>query len=176
MENSKENNKTEERWTFEKVWAMFEETNRQIKEVTKNIYGISISNGAMAEEAVYNALKRDMNFGGMYFDDISRNVKRESFKKNLQAEFDAVLKNGSTLAIIETKYKVQSKDVYELATTKLENYKKLFPEYSDYDILLGVGGMSFEDAAIQEAKTLGIGIIKIVGDKIEYYTENIKKY
>ena len=36
--------------------------------------------------------------------------------------------------------------------------------------------MSFEDKAIAEAKENGIGIIKVVGDKVEYYTEGIKIY
>jgi hypothetical protein len=41
---------------------------------------------------------------------------------------------------------------------------------------LGVGGMSFYKDAIEKAKQKGIGIIKVVGDKVEYYTENVKKY
>jgi hypothetical protein len=36
--------------------------------------------------------------------------------------------------------------------------------------------MSFEDDALIAAKEKGIGIIKILGDKLEYYTENIKTY
>jgi len=48
--------------------------------------------------------------------------------------------------------------------------------FSDYKIILGVGGMSFEDEAITAAKEKGIGIIKVVGDKLEYQTENIKMY
>ena len=48
--------------------------------------------------------------------------------------------------------------------------------FSDYKIILGIGGMSFEEDAINAAKEKGIGIIKILGDKLEYYTENIKMY
>ena len=36
--------------------------------------------------------------------------------------------------------------------------------------------MSFEDNAIDEAQNNGVGIIKIVGDKVEYYTDGIKIY
>jgi len=36
--------------------------------------------------------------------------------------------------------------------------------------------MSFEKDAIDEANKSGVGIIKGVGDKVEYYTEGIKEY
>jgi len=36
--------------------------------------------------------------------------------------------------------------------------------------------MSFEKDAIDEANKSGVGIIKVVGDKVEYYTEGIREY
>jgi len=38
-------------------------------------------------------------------------------------------------------------------------------------ILLGIGGMSFDDDAIKEAEEYGVGIIKVIGDKVEYHTD-----
>ena len=72
--------------------------------------------------------------------------------------------------------KVDKKDVRELITKKLHYFKQYFPLDIDYKIILGVGGMSFDDEAIEEAKRNGVGIIKVVGDKIEYHTEGIKTY
>ena len=42
--------------------------------------------------------------------------------------------------------------------------------------MLGIGGMSFEDRAIEEAKQQGIGIIKVKGKKVEFHTEGIRIY
>jgi hypothetical protein len=39
-----------------------------------------------------------------------------------------------------------------------------------------VGGISFDKNAIDTAKAKGIGIIKVIGDKVELYTEGIKTY
>jgi hypothetical protein len=59
---------------------------------------------------------------------------------------------------------------------KLSYFRQYNPKFNNYKVLLGIGGMSFENEAIIEANKKGIGIIKIVGDKVEYQTENVKIY
>jgi hypothetical protein len=62
-------------------------------------------------------------------------------------------------------------------TTQADIFRKLFPTYINHKIILGIGGLSFEnDSVIEEAKKQGIGVIKIVSDMVEYHTENIKKF
>ena len=151
------------------------ETDKIIKELSKNIGGIANSNGAMAEEMIYNALDRNKTFGGIKFDDIDRNVKLHLKKLNLKGEFDVVLENGDTLAIIETKYKVQKEHIPQILKMP-DNFRKLFPIFKDYKIILGVGGMSFDDDVPEDAIKNGIGIIKIVGENVEFYTDNIKMF
>ena len=151
------------------------ETDRLIKENSKHIFGISESNGKMAEDFIYNSLEKSMSFAGIQFDDIGRNWKLHLKKHNLKGEFDVVLENGDTLAIVEAKYKVQKEHITKLLNTP-DNFRKLFPMYKDYKIILGVGGMSFDDEVQEEATKNGIGIIKILGDKIEFNTEIINIY
>jgi len=136
------------------------ETDKKIKELTKNVYGISMSNGMMAEEIIFNSLEKDMTFAGVKFDEIMPRVPIVDGFKTL-TDLDAVMLNGDSIAIIEE---------------KVNYFKQYFPEFSKYKILLGVGGMSFDDDAIEEAKYKGVGIIKVVGDKVEYHTEGIKEY
>ena len=69
---------------------------------------------------------------------------------------------------------MKSGDVSKLATTQVEKFRKLFPEYSSYKIMLGIGGTSFESRAIKEANQQGIGVIKVIGKKAEFQTEGIK--
>ena len=149
---------------------------KHLKEIQQKIGGIDESNGLMAEEMIYNSLEKDMTFGGIKFDDIDRNVKLKSKFLNLQGEYDVVLKNGDTIAIIETKYKVRKENIEKILNKQLSDFRILFPMFSNYKILLGVGGMSFDKNAEEEAKKAGVGIIKILGDKIEYYTEGIRMY
>ena len=153
-----------------------EESDKEMKKLRQLVGGISESNGAMAEEMIYNSLKKDKTFAGITFDEIDRNLKMKLKKFNLEGEFDVVLQNCNTLAIIETKYKVRVEDVSKLVDKKVNDFRKLFPVFNDYKIVLGIGGMSFEGQAEDVANENGVGIIKIVGDKVEYYTDKIKVY
>ena len=153
------------------------ETDRQITRISKEIGGITRSNGKMAEEMIANSLKKDMVFAGIRFDDMIRNQKKYSKKLDLKGEFDIVMYNCEIIAIIEAKYKVDELDVANLIDKKkVEKFRLLFPEYRDYKIMLAIGGGSFEGKAEEEAEKRGIGIIKVVGDKVEYYTEGIRVY
>ena len=150
------------------------DTDKKIKELTRNIGGVSESMGRAAEEMIYNSLEKDMTFAGIDFYYIDRNKKRKIKSLNLEGEFDIVLTNGDTIAIIETKHQVRKRDVSKLATTQVDKFIKLFKEYENYNIVLGVGGVVFDSDAEQEAEENGVGVIKIINDKVEYFTDGIK--
>jgi hypothetical protein len=148
-----------------------------IKETNRHINGIAKSNGDMTEEAIFNALGQDLSFAGVQFDDIGRDWKKYIKKLDIRGQYDVVLENGDTVALIEAKYKVRKEDITDLFTKEVtDKFRKLFPLYVNHKIILGVGGMSFDDDALDEASKNGVGIIKVVGDKVEYYTEGIKTY
>jgi hypothetical protein len=152
------------------------ETNKQFQAMQKEIGGIGESNGAMTEEMIYNVLEKDKTFAGIKFDYIRKNVPIQTEDLRTLTELDILMVNGNTISIIEAKYKVEKKDVTELVKNKLSDFRQCYPKYSDYKILLGVGGMSFTNKALEVAKKQGIGIIKVVGDKVEYNTNNITIY
>ncbi|MCL2039098.1 MAG: hypothetical protein FWG85_01555 [Bacteroidetes bacterium] len=152
------------------------ETNKKIKELTRNIGGIAEGNGKMAEQMIYNSLEREMKFAGIEFYDIERNKHKKIKSLNLEGEYDIVLTNGDTTGIIETKYQVRKKDILKLITTQVENFRKLFKEYENYKIILGVGGIFFDADAEKEAKEKGIAVIKVTTENVEYFTEGIRIY
>ena len=158
-----------------KIEENFEKLGKYINSVCGDVEGMKKSNGLVAEEFIYNALAKDMTFGGVVYDDITRNMKRKSKSQNLEGEFDVVLTNGDTLLIIEAKQKVRRDDVSKLIT-KPSDFRILFPMYNDYKILLGIGGLCFENDVIEDAQNQGIGIIKVDSDKIECHTDNLKMY
>ena len=152
------------------------EWDKKMKELREEIGGIGRSNGAVAEETIYNSLENNMTFAGINFHDIDRNWNRKKTALKLHTEVDIVLVNDDTLALIETKYKVRDKDVTKLVETIQKKFRILYPQYSGYKLILGIGGMSFEKQAIDEAEKNGVGIIKVVGDKVEYNTDGIRVY
>jgi hypothetical protein len=148
---------------------------KKMDRMSSEICGIGRSNGAMAEESIFYVLERDMTFCGIKFDEIKRNVVIAN-ELNTLTDLDVVMVNGETIAIIEIKYKVDKDDVIELLSEKLVYFRQYFPKFNNHKVVLGVGGMSFENPALKMAKKNGIGIIKIIGDKIEFNTNNIKIY
>ena len=146
------------------------------KEMQKKIGGIGESNGDVAEEAIYNVLKKDMTFAGIKFDFIRNNIQLQSEDHRTLTELDLLLVNGDTVSLIETKYKVEQKDISYLINKQLPYFRECHPKYDNHKIVLGIGGLSFDSDAELYANANGIGIIKVIGDKIECYTEGIRMY
>jgi len=158
----------------EKEWAEIKEAQ---KRTDKQIGAIANSNGRMAEQMVFNSLERKMTLAGIKFNRIELNKNGHNKELNLKGEYDIVMTNHTTVALIEAKHNVNKNDVYNLAKEEvIENFRLLFPEYKNYKIMLAIGGASFEKNVEKEAKENGIGVIKVVGDKVEYYTEGIRIY
>ncbi|GHV68095.1 hypothetical protein FACS1894199_14820 [Bacteroidia bacterium] len=144
------------------------------KEMSKEIGGISNNNGYFAEEYFINALQKKKTFAGIRYDYVDPNMKHRL--GNVQDEFDIVMFNGSSIAIIEIKYRVQLDFLTTLTTKKVENFRTLFPYYAKHKIYLGIASMSFNKKVIMGAKKLGIGMLKPQGDTLECDTEHIKAY
>jgi hypothetical protein len=79
------------------------------------------------------------------------------------------------VAIIEAKYKAHENDV-PATLKKADTFRKLFPDYKNFKIYLGLASMSFYPALEEECKKQGIAIIKQVGDKVVIYDENLKTF
>ena len=161
--------------TDKRLEKMFAETDKRIKAVNKQIGCVSDSIGEATEETIYNVLETDMTFANIKFDYMKQKVPVMEGLNTL-TELDILMVNGSTISIIEAKHKVEKKDVTELIKNKLPYFRQCFPDYKKHKIVLGIGGMSFQKSALEEAKKNGVGIIKAIGEKVEFYTEGIKMF
>jgi hypothetical protein len=185
--------------TFEKVWEMFQETDRKFQEtdremkemarkadlsmerleqtvanVSRQLGGMANSDGDAAEEIFATSLESKMMFAGQHYDAIDFKVKRTV--RGLRGEFDIVLYNGAAVAIIEVKHKACQADLEKLVTKKLPDFRALFPQYRDHAVYLGIGSMSFDERVCAKARELGIGILRQKGDTIEADTGNVRAY
>ncbi|GHV68558.1 hypothetical protein FACS1894199_15970 [Bacteroidia bacterium] len=162
----------------EKESAEWHASWKELKEyqanVSKEIGGIASNNGYFAEEYFINALQKKKTFAGIRYDHVGPNIK--AFDGTLQDEFDIVMYNGSSIAIIEVKYRVHPDFLTTLTTKKVQNFRKLFPKFAKHKIYLGIASMSFNAEVIIGAKKLGIGMLKPQGDTLECDTEHIKAY
>jgi len=160
--------------TPESVWAILMENAKQIKELQKTVGGISDNQGKFAEEYFFNSFESGKtNFFGEKFDEIAKQLKNRW--QGVEDEYDIVLYNHVSVAIIEVKYKAHTKDI-PAVLKKAETFRLLFPQYKDFRIYLGLASMSFYPELEQECIEQGIAVIKQVGDTVVINDTNLKTF
>jgi len=174
--------------TPESIWAILQETNeiltrtarrqaetdRQIDKLQKTVGGWANNHGTFAEEYFFNSFERGLqNFFGENFNEIQKNVS--SVWQGLKDEYDIVLYNHSSVALIEVKYKAHINDI-PAVLKKAETYRILFPNYKDFKIYLGLASMAFYPELEQKCINEGIAVIKQVGDKVVINDKHLKVF
>jgi hypothetical protein len=153
----------------------FAETERFFKETRREIAGITKSNGEIAEEYFANSFLKDLHFAGQEFDSLAANMNKKMKKINLQGEFDLVLFNCTSIAIIEVKYKAEKKHIEKLLN-KPQIFKQLFPEYANFNIFLGLAGLSMKPEVESEAIEQGIAVVKQLGENMVVFDKHLKMF
>jgi hypothetical protein len=153
----------------------FKETDQLIKNLSKLVGGISNSNGEMAEEYFYNAFKADKTFANEKFIKIKRNL---AFKRDdVEAEFDLLLFNGKSAAIIEVKYNAKPENIsVKKIISRVDIFKILYPEFKTFNIYLGVAAMSFRKGLEERLHRNGIATIRPIGKKIVKFDKTVKVF
>jgi Holliday junction resolvase-like predicted endonuclease len=147
---------------------------KSLEELKEMLGGSLKNNGFFAEEYFYNALNASRSFGNIKYDVVDKNMGTN--KGKVRDEFDVVMLNGSSVAIIEVKYRVHQSLLEKLTTQKVQNFRAIFPKYAKHKIYLGIASMSFNDVVVAQAKQLGIGLLRPKGGIVECDTEHIKAY
>ena len=161
----------ESRINFDREMKEFKEG---MKELQKYTGSMGNNHGLFAEEYFFNSFDQSkLNFFGEQFDSITKNLNRK--QNGIKAEYDIVLYNHTSVALIEVKYKALEEDI-PLVIKKAETFRILFPYYKDFKIYLGLASMSFsrkfEDKCVKE----GIAVIKQVGDTMVINDAHLKVY
>ncbi len=156
--------------TDEELRNMFKKVDERLDKVARQLGGIGNNQGDVAEEYFVNSLKEKLQIAGIDFDYLIPNYKIES--KKFRDEFDILLVNGSSVAIIEVKYKIHPNDVDKLEK-KIQNLKKL-PQYRGYEVYAGVAGFKIPDEVIEKALQRGYFVLQRKGDVIQTYTNLLK--
>ena len=151
------------------------EFDRRAKKLDEQIGGISNSQGMFAEDFFFNSLDNsDKKLFGEQFDSC-HNHKFHDKKKHKKGQFDVVLVNGKTMALIEVKFKARKKNIHELID-KVADFKEYFPLYQSHQLYLGIAAMTFEDDVEKESLEHGIAIFKQIGETVEIYDQNLKVF
>jgi Holliday junction resolvase-like predicted endonuclease/Sec-independent protein translocase protein TatA len=145
-------------------------TDEKLKKLGVLTGNISNSQGEVAEEYFINALKANPQIGKQRFDIIDTNTKRHI--GSIQDEFDIILINGDSVAIVEVKYKLHPKDIERLEQKK-ESFRKLFPAYSGYKLYMGLASFKVPQEIYKRIEEKGYFLLQRNGDVIESYTDHL---
>jgi len=150
------------------------EASATVKEVSRQLGGISDNQGYHAEQFFQDVFKKKLEFGGIKYDEMIPNLAYRG--KRTQIEFDIALVNGSSVALIEAKNRIYPNFVNALAEERIEKFRKFFREFDGYDVYLGIAGFSFCDEVLDRASSYGVGVIKQVGEGVEVRADNLRVY
>lgn len=144
--------------------VLMAETTRKLDKASALLGNIGQNQGAVAEEFFFNSLQAKPVLGGVQYDDIFSNV--HSFNGKLQNEYDVVMVNGKSVALIEVKYVVHPDDI-EKTIKGIANYRTLFPQHKDFAIYGAIAGFKIPQDVVDSAKEQGLMVLKRVGDVME---------
>jgi len=162
--------------TAKEAAARQEENDRMIKELTRRMGGVDDNIGSHAEQFFQNILKGKLTFAGQKYDKMIPNLECFGEHGVSLIEFDIVLVNGKSVAIIETKHRIHPKFVKQLVEERLPKFREFCPEYSKHKAYLGIAGFSFSKKVLEEAEKYGICLLRQVGDSVEIKADNLRVY
>ena len=149
---------------------------QQMKEVRQEIGGIGRSQGEVAERYFFHAIKKNMQLLHIDLREIERNLNRYRKELDLREEYDLVLTNTDVLVVVEIKYKFRKMEVEKFYERKLPNFRLMFPERKNYQIIGAIAGFAFEKECIELATQYGFLVLTREGKHLEILNENIKLY
>ncbi len=149
------------------------ELTQSIKDTRSEVDGVGKSQGMVAEEFYANTLTLNPQIGKLKFDQVQTNVKIG--KGHDEAQFDVMLINGNSVAIVEVKYRAQLKNLKQLDNQMIE-FRKRMPAYDKYKLYGGIAGFSVPDDVVQSAHDKGYFVLKRTGDAFAVDTQGMKAF
>ena len=165
--------------TFEKVWEMFQETDRrmketdrrmketdrQMKETDRQIGKLGNRFGELVEHLVAPSIMEKFNALNFNFENISQNHKIME-KGQFLAEIDILLENGDTVIAVEVKSKPLQNDVDE-HVTRMEILRRRADIRQDRRKFQGaIAGAIMNEPVRAYAHKTGFYVIEQTGDTV----------
>jgi hypothetical protein len=147
---------------------------RRMKKMEETMGNWSNNHGSFAEEYFFNSFENgQQDFFVEHFNEIRKKINPK--EKNLEDEYDIVMYNDSSVAIVEAKFKAHKNDISQVLK-KAETFRILCPSYKDFKIYLGLASLSFYPELEEECTRQGIAVIKQVGDSVVINDTNLKVF
>ncbi|MDR1950267.1 MAG: hypothetical protein LBQ38_12815 [Spirochaetaceae bacterium] len=159
---------------FEKVWAMFQETDRRFKETDRKmqetdrkISKLGDRLGDLVEHLVAPNILEKFNDLGYRFGKAGTNVRFKDSNLVPVAEVDILLENGDVSLAVEVKAKLTIPDVQE-HMARMEKLRSYADEHGDQRKLMGaVAGAIIPEGVKPFAIRNGFYVLEQTGDTVK---------
>ena len=158
-----------------KTDAQIAKTDALVSDISRQ-YGNNINNQSRrAEEFFVNAIRKlKLQLAGVKFKNITANITRQTDSSGI--ELDALLISGEVVAIMEVKTNLHIKDVKEVYDKRIPNFRKIFSEHQDKDLLVIVAGLSIEKDALEKAHEYGFICLQPDNQQIAIDASHSKRF
>ena len=158
-----------------KTDAQIAKTDALVSDISRQ-YGNNINNQSRrAEEFFVNGIRKlKLRLAGVKFNNITANVARKTDSSGI--ELDALLINSEVVAILEVKTNLHIKDVKEVYDKRIPNFRKIFSEYQDKDLLVIVAGLGVEKDALEKAHEYGFICLQPDNQQIAIDASHSKRF
>jgi hypothetical protein len=166
--------------TFEKVWTMFQETDRKFQETARRfqetdrkfqetdrkISRLGSRLGELVEELIFPNILEKFNKLGYDFGKAATNVRYKTPQGQFIAEVDILLENGDTALAVEVKTTLTDNDVRD-HLARMEKLRGYADAHQDRRKLLGAvaGAIAPEEVKAFAVKS-GFFVLEQTGDTI----------
>jgi hypothetical protein len=162
-----------EHLTFEKVWAMFQETDKRFeemrqaqKEASRIVGNLGNKLGIVVEHLVLANIREKFNALGYEFTKAGPSVLIEDRKKQIITQIDAMLENGEFALAIEVKTQLNVGHIDE-HIERMEKLRRYADDRGDKRKFLGaVAGAIVADNVKEYALKKGFYVIRQSGDTV----------
>ncbi len=171
-----------EHLSFEKVWRLFQETDKKFQETDKKfretdkklrqLESLFVGQwGKLVESLVAGNLAQILRERGI---DVEGTSQREhKFYNGREYEVDIIAENGKDVVPVEVKTTLKKEDVDEFIET-LKVFRQVFSKYKDKNVYGAVAFLRVEEDADRYAYRKGLFVIKATGESAKIL--NDKKF
>ena len=158
-----------------KTDAQLAKLSAKVDRIAEMVGNISNNQGDVAEEFFYRSfINNDVWLGQMHFDRIYRN--QSGYEGKLEDEFDIVLVNIESVAVIEVKQKAHPNLINTMLNKKLPNFRQLFPCYKELKLYGAIASMVSNNELIQTSKEAGLFFLTQKADHVVLVNDEVKAF
>ena len=157
-----------------KTDAHLDRVSAKIDRIADLMGNISNNQGDAAEEFFYRSLLEHTWLGDMHFDVVYRNQR--GHRNKIEDEFDIVLLNENSVAVIEVKQRAHPKLVDDMLNRKLPDFRLLFPCHKQQKLYGAIASMVTNDELIQRAKEAGLFFLTQKAEHLVLVNDEVRAF